>query len=1225
MLLFVSASVAWLQRRVARLRSRQTWAEAGVAFSFAAAVAAAWWYGRAWSTPAQVVLTGILVVAAVVLFRQGWLKLFGPVLFYDLVRTGRHRKHLLLRCLYALLLVYVLLFLFLSSLENSALQGGGLAEMLAGRTLTGSSIIDLGRDLAHELFNPQKLSARAMADLAAAFCLFFMVIQILAIFLLTPAYTASAIAAEKEGRGLEALLTTDLRNREIVLGLLLARVANMILLLLTALPILCFMEFLGGVDPDLMLAGCAAAGVTTISLASIGIAQSVATARPRAAILRSYAWVFFYLAISSLSWLLLLPQLDLASFPSTDTWTSPVTLEDVVDWLSAGNPFAAMVLIRLALARGVALSSILPTYLTNYTIFHGIVALGSIGWAVARLRTCLNVPMLAEAGGPGARRRLWSAEVGAAPLFWKEVVVESGSRRGKWGWLGLGLLLAFGFWPAVHLVAWYGQLPGGGHGVEGVTRLMNAWVRILSGLVGSAMLLQVGLRAAASVSGERSRGTLEALLVTTLTPDSILRTKWLASLCTPRGPGAVLAVVWLVGLLWGSVHLLAVPAWCLTWLLIALFLASLGLFFSVLCRSTQWATLGTLLVVVLTVAGSGLLAFDVATGDGAAYALTPPAALAAMAFFSGDFQNHRALLLPLFGYLVVGLFFWTVAAGLLYLMARSRFLRVAGPPRRCAAAYQGTPDVSPQASPISATPGPGDVPARPQESETAPVDAAPQPSSAAQASSPMPALASVAAIDSDVPHAPRRRSLWAPRVRVAFLLALPLVVVVVFYILHAVGAARRWQYALAEADRFDPGWQLDDLEARRAVFADDQNAAQVVMAANGLLPAPWPSEEFRQTSYYDVHFPRAATQQLTARETESVAAELNKAAAALTEAHRILRLPGGRFPLRFREDGSWIDVSYLQDARTVANLFDIETIFRAQAQDSDGALESCRGILLAGRAMGDDSGGIISMLTRVAMQLLAAPAIERVLAQGWPAEAALADCQRLVEDEAGQPLFLVGLRGERALGHDLLSKIADGRMNLAELAPDVDQLVALVSSSLMSQRAALLRYQTAMVEIAKLPEYQQDAQFRVLDATLLKQPPMVRLLAPARVRIAFSHRQALAQLRCVAVMLAAERYRRQHDHWPETLADLVPAYLQAIPIDPFDGQPLRYRRRPNGAVIYSVGFDLVDNGGTFDRAQPTGTGIDLGVRLWNPSWRRLPATDPNFVGPTPVPEEAGAP
>jgi hypothetical protein len=71
-----------------------------------------------------------------------------------------------------------------------------------------------------------------------------------------------------------------------------------------------------------------------------------------------------------------------------------------------------------------------------------------------------------------------------------------------------------------------------------------------------------------------------------------------------------------------------------------------------------------------------------------------------------------------------------------------------------------------------------------------------------------------------------------------------------------------------------------------------------------------------------------------------------------------------------------------------------------------------------------------------------------------------------------------------------------------------------------------------------------------------------------------------AQLLLSETALAIERYRLAHqDQLPAMLQDLVPAYLQAVPADPFDGKPLRYNRLPKGYLLYSIGEDGVDNGG----------------------------------------------
>ena len=72
----------------------------------------------------------------------------------------------------------------------------------------------------------------------------------------------------------------------------------------------------------------------------------------------------------------------------------------------------------------------------------------------------------------------------------------------------------------------------------------------------------------------------------------------------------------------------------------------------------------------------------------------------------------------------------------------------------------------------------------------------------------------------------------------------------------------------------------------------------------------------------------------------------------------------------------------------------------------------------------------------------------------------------------------------------------------------------------------------------------------------------------------------LAEDRASRAAIAVERFRRDHAMaLPATLEALVPTYLTAIPLDPFTGEPLRYKRDEDGYTIYSVGADEKDDGG----------------------------------------------
>jgi hypothetical protein len=73
--------------------------------------------------------------------------------------------------------------------------------------------------------------------------------------------------------------------------------------------------------------------------------------------------------------------------------------------------------------------------------------------------------------------------------------------------------------------------------------------------------------------------------------------------------------------------------------------------------------------------------------------------------------------------------------------------------------------------------------------------------------------------------------------------------------------------------------------------------------------------------------------------------------------------------------------------------------------------------------------------------------------------------------------------------------------------------------------------------------------------------------------------QAIARQRVTVAGIAAGRFRLKHGRYPGELKELVPEFLPAVPLDPYDGQPLRYSILPTGFSIHSIGEDFEDNGG----------------------------------------------
>jgi hypothetical protein len=422
--------------------------------------------------------------------------------------------------------------------------------------------------------------------------------------------------------------------------------------------------------------------------------------------------------------------------------------------------------------------------------------------------------------------------------------------------------------------------------------------------------------------------------------------------------------------------------------------------------------------------------------------------------------------------------------------------------------------------------------------------------------------------------------------------------------------------AMAEADQLDPGWRFTDLEAARAAVPDAENGAHVILATRALMPARWliptpgvPGLEQRLAELLPAERVRDA-------DMDELRGELDKVAAARDKARELADRPRGRFRVTYSADLIGTLVPHADDTRNVVRLLTLDALLRCADGDCDGALRSCRAILNAGRALGDEPMPV-SQFLRAGHGRDAVRAIERVLATGTATPRVLEDLQRLLQDEAAAPLLLTSARAERVCWFESLELMRTGRFNFAiyRMQPTMlgstgDELIARGQAQMC--QAPYLRHWNKVVEIAKLPPEVQDEKLNELVTPPQRLPRLIDGLMRGIgwATMARNLNRTQAELRCTAAALAAERYRLAEKAWPDRLDALVPRYLDAVPTDPFDGKPLRWRRTDDGLVIYSVGPDRVDNGGKLFRQQTLEPEVNIGFQLWDLDKRHLSARDP---------------
>jgi hypothetical protein len=142
----------------------------------------------------------------------------------------------------------------------------------------------------------------------------------------------------------------------------------------------------------------------------------------------------------------------------------------------------------------------------------------------------------------------------------------------------------------------------------------------------------------------------------------------------------------------------------------------------------------------------------------------------------------------------------------------------------------------------------------------------------------------------------------------------------------------------------------------------------------------------------------------------------------------------------------------------------------------------------------------------------------------------------------------------------------------------------------------ILDYMDACVEAARLPLTERVARFREIEqevGELSFLHLVIKLVAGPMGRIGELDLRLHAHLDLAKAALAIERYRLATGNVPDELAELVPAYLDEVPIDPFDARPIRYKRTEPGYLLYSVMEDGEDNAGLEKSKAGRGEPYDL--------------------------------
>jgi hypothetical protein len=364
---------------------------------------------------------------------------------------------------------------------------------------------------------------------------------------------------------------------------------------------------------------------------------------------------------------------------------------------------------------------------------------------------------------------------------------------------------------------------------------------------------------------------------------------------------------------------------------------------------------------------------------------------------------------------------------------------------------------------------------------------------------------------------------------------------------------------------------------------------------------PW-QDYYRQAAMQTNMFPVPPQSRTPA---EDVLLALSKYDSAIEELRQASGRPYARFPINYDVgfDPSLLD--HFSTLKRCMQVLQLRTIAELQLGRTEDALADTKLMLRLTDAIRTEPF-LISHLVRIALASVTLQPIWEGLAQHKWSDAQLIELEGALAKEDFLADYQFAMRGERACANEAMARYRAGRFSTGSgSAQDLPRWLMPGGFFYQNQIVVNRLYQQfslPAVDAAARRVYVERCTTNALVAVLGRRTPytiFARLLFPAfqKAALRFARIQSSADMASVACAL--ERYRLAHGDYPDTLDALAPKFIDKVPHDIINGQLLHYRRTDDGRfVLYSVGWNETDNGGTVGLKKSGALDMEQGDWVW---------------------------
>jgi hypothetical protein len=373
----------------------------------------------------------------------------------------------------------------------------------------------------------------------------------------------------------------------------------------------------------------------------------------------------------------------------------------------------------------------------------------------------------------------------------------------------------------------------------------------------------------------------------------------------------------------------------------------------------------------------------------------------------------------------------------------------------------------------------------------------------------------------------------------------------------------------------------EELDKWYSIPEDAENAAYIIMDAfsyyqdwdkTALEPLPLVGQEKLPTR----------TEPLTQETKTLIAQYLSDNQKAIELLHEAALIEHSRYPIDLSL-GAGVRLDHLGEIRKGVRLLSLEVMLHSENKQPQLAARSVISMLSVANSLKDEPLNI-SQRVRWTCQALGINMLERAMNRTEFTDEQLHELGDVITKGEDFSVMSRAFAGERCNALSIMKMSGPIIPDIAGPAIPPTPVLELYKALGLADLDAIvyIDFTNDYIEATKLDLYESHKTAKEIEVRFQKLSKihlLTRALMPSFSRIIDIHLRNTAHLRAAGVALAIERYRLAEGKLPETLTDLVPAYLETVPDDPFDSTEMKYKKLDKGYVVYSVGDDLTDNGG----------------------------------------------